>query len=338
MADGATSCIPINDVSTMMDRTLLVGVILAGGAWGVLLAVSFRTVQALFVCISSRPQTSRAYTVSLLAFVLLVFACGTLNYAANTELGLRVYVDNRLYPGGPSAFLVAHYADPCYVMGNASYVVASALADALLLYRCYIVWAEQWRIVILPVCVYLASISMSVLLMYQVSQPATSLWHQVNFGLAYFSLSLAVNVILTFLIAGRMLAISKRIKDTLGAQHAHTYTSVAALVVESAAPYALTNLVFIVTYGIGSPASYALLPILSQVMCTSAMLIILRVASGRAWSAQTTDLALGEHVNVMNNISGKGKSRAMVLSSIHFRGSESGSGKGSSSESQLAEA
>ncbi|KAL1736863.1 hypothetical protein EV714DRAFT_279376 [Schizophyllum commune] len=319
MTDDATSCIPINELPTMMDRTLLVGVILAGGAWGVLLAVSFRTMQALFVCISSRPQTSRAYTVSLLAFVLLVFACGTLNYAANTELGLRVYVDNRLYPGGPSAFLVAHYADPCYVMGNASYIVASALADALLLYRCYIVWAEQWRIVILPVCVYLASISMSILLMYQVSQPATSLWHQINFGLAYFSLSLAANVVLTFLIAGRLLAISKQMKDTLGAQHAHTYTSVAALVV-------------------CSPASYALLPILSQVMCTSAVLIILRVASGRAWSAQTTDLALGEHVNVMNNISGKGKSRAMVLSSIHFRGSESGSGKGSSSESQLAEA
>ncbi|KAI5896433.1 uncharacterized protein SCHCODRAFT_02493744 [Schizophyllum commune H4-8] len=338
MADNTTPCIPINEPPMMMDRTLLMGVTLAGGAWGVLLAVSFRTVQALFVCISSRPQTSRAYAVSLLAFVLLVFACGTLNYAANTELGLRVYVDNRMYPGGPSAFLLAHYADPCFIMGNASYVVASALADALLLYRCYIVWAEQWRVVIFPVCIYLASISMSVFLMYQVSQPATSLWHHINFGLAYFSLSLAVNVILTFLIASRLLAFSKRMKATLGAQHAHTYTSVAALVVESAAPYALTNLVFIVTYGIGSPLSYALLPILSQVMCTSAVLIILRVASGRAWSAQTTERAFNERGNVTSNMSGKGKSRAMALSSIHFKGFESGGGRGSSLESQLAEA
>ena len=195
---------------------------------------------------------------------------------------------------------------------------------------------------------------MSILLLYQTSQPTESLWLQVNVGLAYFSLSLAgasywhrvpqiltcspVNLLLTLLIVGRLLAMSNRVKNMLGAQHAHTYTSIAALVVESATPYALTNLVFIVTYGIGSPGSNVVLPILSQIMCTSSVLIILRVASGRAWSAQTTDLAYNERGNLMSNLTGsKGRSGTMVVSSIHYKSSDSHE-RGASSEIDIAEA
>ncbi|KAI5892267.1 uncharacterized protein SCHCODRAFT_02701238 [Schizophyllum commune H4-8] len=355
MADNAT-CNTVDEAPLllMIDRTLLLGPLIGGGAWGVLIAVSFLTVRALFTCMSSGSRASRNYNGSLLAFVGLVFACGTINYATNAELSVRMFVENRLYAGGPSAFIVANYGDPFVVLGNASYIAASALADVLLvwlvillfstmrakaqqLYRCYIVWTKRWGIIIVPACVYLASISMSILLLYQVSQPAQSLWRQVNFGLAYFSLSLAVNVLLTLLIAGRLLAMSKRVKATLGPQHAHMYTSIAALVVESASPYALTNLVFIITYGMGSPVSYTLLPILSQVMCTSAVLIILRVASGRAWSAQTTDLAFNEPARVGDDIPGKGGSRTMIVSSIHFKGSGSRCGGDATSEIQLAE-
>ena len=45
-----------------------------------------------------------------------------------------MFVENRLYAGGPSAFIITHYGDPFVVLGNASYIVASALADALLVW------------------------------------------------------------------------------------------------------------------------------------------------------------------------------------------------------------
>ncbi|KAL1688297.1 hypothetical protein GGG16DRAFT_60235 [Schizophyllum commune] len=340
MADNAKSYTPIDEDPTlmMMDRTNFIGAVLGGGAWGVLLTVSFLTVQALIAYMSSKSQASRNFAIPLLAFVFLIFACGTINYAANTDISRRMFVENRLYPDGPSAYLMEHYDDKINVLGNASYVVANFLADALLLYRCYVVWAKRWWIIIIPACVYIASTTMSILLLYQTSQPTESLWLQVNVGLAYFSLSLAVNLLLTLLIVGRLLAMSNRVKNMLGAQHAHTYTSIAALVVESATPYALTNLVFIITYGIGSPGSNVVLPILSQIMCTSSVLIILRVASGRAWSAQTTDLAYNERGNLMSNLTGsKGRSGTMVVSSIHYKSSDSHE-RGASSEIDIAEA
>ena len=103
MASNAT-CTTVNEAPflMMMDRTLLLGPLIGGGAWGehfvhhrsrtmrtdlahrvgILIAVSFLTVQALFACKTSGPRTSRTYSSSLLAFVALVFACGTINYGA----------------------------------------------------------------------------------------------------------------------------------------------------------------------------------------------------------------------------------------------------------------
>lgn len=117
---------------------------------------------------------------------------------------------------------------------------------------------------------------------------------------------------------------SKRVKETLGAEHARTYTGIAALVVESAAPYALTYFAFIIAYCLRSAGVNVILPILAQNMCSSSMLIILRVASGRAWDAQTTDLALDDQGRPRRNRSSSRNGRSGLrgrgaTSGIHFK-------------------
>jgi hypothetical protein len=47
---------------------------------------------------------------------------------------------------------------------------------------------------------------------------------------------LAVNLLLTLLISVRLYMMSKYVREALGAAHAHAYTSVAAIVAESAFP------------------------------------------------------------------------------------------------------
>ena len=43
-----------------------------------------------------------------------------------------MFVENRMYPSGPSMFLNDHYDDPINVLGNAGYIIANFFADALL--------------------------------------------------------------------------------------------------------------------------------------------------------------------------------------------------------------
>jgi hypothetical protein len=73
-----------------------------------------------------------------------------------------------------------------------------------------------------------------------------------------------VNVILTGLIAGRLLYMGSRVTKNLGGQHAKTYTSIVSMTVESAFLYTSTAMAFLITFLLDSPAALAFCPIVSQ--------------------------------------------------------------------------
>lgn len=79
----------------------------------------------------------------------------------------------------------------------------------------------------------------------------------INFGTPYYSMTIGLNIIVTALICYRMLSLSKLVKAAMGEENARLYTSVAAIMVESAAPYSLTGLVFLIPYARSSMISVA---------------------------------------------------------------------------------
>lgn len=109
---------------------------------------------------------------------------------------------------------------------------------------------------------------MSILTIFQATRPSANLWTHttVQFTLPYFSLSISLNTLLTLLIVARLLYMSRRMGKTVGRQHAGTYTSVASMLIESAAPYTITGLIFIITYARNSNVQNLVLPVLSQIM------------------------------------------------------------------------
>ena len=69
---------------------------------------------------------------SLLTFITLLFALATINVACNTRFTQLQFIDNRNFPGGPNAWLFAFYSIGVNTAGNASYVIANAFTDGLL--------------------------------------------------------------------------------------------------------------------------------------------------------------------------------------------------------------
>lgn len=155
--------------------------------------------------------------------------------------------------------------------------------------------------------------AMSILTLFQASRPDASLWTTVTiqFSLPYFSISIALNVMLTLLLVARLFYMSYSARRTIGGEHGRTYISIAAMLLESATPYAVVGLLFIITYARDSNVQNLVLPVLSQIMvrcpsfspgppimhggretldcrlteplqCISPEVIILRVAIGRA--------------------------------------------------------
>jgi hypothetical protein len=113
---------------------------------------------------------------------------------------------------------------------------------------------------------------------------------------------------MTLAIAGRMLLIRKRVVSTIGEEHAKLYTSVASMFIESGAVYSIVGLIFIISYGRQSNVQNLVFPSLEQAIvshtcrhykfstdiichfnqCIASELIMLRIALGRAWTAEVS--------------------------------------------------
>ena len=69
-----------------------------------------------------------------------------------------------------------------------------------------------------------------------------------HLGIAYYALSVSLNIMVTTLICTRLFRASKGISAVLGRDNAKLYTSLTAILSESAALYSITGIMFIVPY------------------------------------------------------------------------------------------
>ena len=77
---------------------------------------------------------------------------------------------------------------------------------------------------------------------------STSVFGTVNLTLGFWCYSLALNVLATFLIVGRLLYYRFQLKSVLGSQHVSQYTGVMAMVVESELLYTFYLILYIVPF------------------------------------------------------------------------------------------
>ena len=84
--------------------------------------------------------------------------------------------------------------------------------------------------------------------LYLVKITSTSAFRTVNLTLHFWCYSLALNVIATALIIGRLVYHRYRFRSVLGDQHARQYTSIVAMLVESELLYTAYLVLYIVPF------------------------------------------------------------------------------------------
>lgn len=102
---------------------------------------------------------------------------------------------------------------------------------------------------------------------------------EANLTLSYYAISLALNIILTILIAARLLVHRHHIALRLGSHHATSYANTAAIIVESAGLYAVFGFTFLVLFGIDNPVYNVFLNlVMSLQVCRTCLLNARRTA------------------------------------------------------------
>lgn len=107
------------------------------------------------------------------------------------------------------------------------------------------------------------------LVYYQAAQPYTAIRNSAipDFGYPYYMISFSLNVILTLMIITRLVLHTRNIRNALGTSGGALglHKAIITMLVESAALYAVTFLLFIGTWGPSNPAQFIFLPALAEV-------------------------------------------------------------------------
>ncbi|KAJ7160489.1 hypothetical protein C8R46DRAFT_370216 [Mycena filopes] len=151
---------------------------------------------------------------------------------------------------------------------NIIFAVNNVIADSLVIYRCYCVWNHNGYVVIVPILSLLATSLFGL----DLDLPAKP----------FYALSLATNILVTMLTAGRIWWILHEARSCLKSDMQKRYLSSLAILVESGVLYSATVLVFLILVTIAptrisTPAIYQ---ILAQIMGIAPTLIIVRVGLG----------------------------------------------------------
>ncbi|KAK0197703.1 hypothetical protein F5146DRAFT_948012 [Armillaria mellea] len=159
------------------------------------------------------------------------------------------------------------------------------IADCVLIWRAWVVWDRNYKIVVVPMIGAILEIIFDGFFLYQdishTSSTSLSNWgpDAVNWGIAYFTMSLITTVLSTCLVVFRIATIQR------SATHAVSllsYRGVIEIVIESAALYAVSLIVFLAFFTRDDPRSGYPQAILNTVTGIAPTLIAARVASGRA--------------------------------------------------------
>jgi len=278
-----------DDLTLFNEKTWLAGMILSGVAYGVVLTLFILSFVQL---VRTTTKKNLKKKLPLLIYISLIFLFGTLIVGAGAKFTQLSFIDGRLFPGGPSAFEQAQFSIPIDEIANVSYVLATWLADGMVVWRCMIIYRScrypSWLVMGIPFLAYLGSITIGVLWLIQISTLNPWTATTLNFTAPYFWLSLGLNITMTCAITGRLLFYRWRISSVLGSRHGSQYTSVAAMIVESAFLYSAFALLFLVPFSLNHPIQNTFIQMLGEVQIIAPLLITYRVAYGQAWSSNTT--------------------------------------------------
>ncbi|KZV91470.1 hypothetical protein EXIGLDRAFT_750135 [Exidia glandulosa HHB12029] len=278
------------DMQLWLERSWMSGVLLGAVAYGVHATLFFTALTLLL----QRNRTGKLKDWTWIAYICILFITSSMGNGAQMRALQVGFIDERNFPGGPGVW-VARTTAFVGVFCNSVYVVNSWFQDGLLLYRFWIIMEGNKLLIALPALVYTTAIvlntavpAIGITIINILTHPGQTIHAQTAADLltAYFTISVAFNVLLTVAIVTKLLIARKRLGKYLG-DGLGTYVSVSAMLIESAALYSSIGIILVVVHGIKSPVQNLVLPTLSQVQSIAPLLIIMRVAQGRAWSAET---------------------------------------------------
>ncbi|KAK0215596.1 hypothetical protein IW262DRAFT_1496487 [Armillaria fumosa] len=166
------------------------------------------------------------------------------------------------------------------IMNDTASGLNLVIADLTIIWRCWVVWGRNWKVIILPIFFVIGGIvcgANDVVYLFMVSPDDES---QTIWAVALIAATVGTNILCTALIVGRILYVaSKGQGGIMGA--IRTYRGVLKILVESAALYSITFIVLMILYPLHGNGYMYPLALCSPVIAIAPTLIVLRIVLGQ---------------------------------------------------------
>ncbi|KAJ7454835.1 hypothetical protein FB451DRAFT_1279543 [Mycena latifolia] len=274
----------MGDQSFPLERSWYIGNAFFAILYGIQISMFFQSVYYLNIGPGSRRSKMFYIGYSTVLIVLITFAL-----ACNQFFGEAMWIEHRDVDGGPVVFFGTNIADWYNTLGTAADVTANVLGDGLMLYRCYMFWGHIPLAMVFPSLLYLGSVAMGITMTIQSGLPGGDIFHgiTVNFGIPWVVLTIVFNILVTAMIAVRLLSMHSQANKVLGTEVTKRYTGLLAILVESALPFTLLGIGYLATYIKQVPESLAFAGVWGAFVSLSPQAIIMRAAMGAAWTRET---------------------------------------------------
>ncbi|THH32299.1 hypothetical protein EUX98_g1896 [Antrodiella citrinella] len=272
----------MSNPTAVFEHAFYIGSYLSGILYGFELIVYFSTIRRLYKRAVNGHTWGFFFVYSTVLFILV-----TIDMSTNAVWGEIMWIDKRDNPG-VSTFIVENLSVWYQIMGSTTVVAMVLMGDALLLHRLYLIWGSNIWVVVLPGLVYCGTLTLGILELVSSFKPGGFFLSgkAENFGTPYYSITICMNILLTILICARLYYLSKQAKKMIGFHAAERYTSLAAIMIESAVPYTVMGIILLPFYARGNDIAIALGQVWSKLTCLAPQMIVLRIVSGRAWDRQ----------------------------------------------------
>jgi len=255
-----------------VPTTELLGTVLEALGYGVYLVVFPQCLRIML-----RRNLGRGLTAFFVASIMINFMLITLHIVVDLTRAFEAFTANMDIAGAA----VTYYANVdthLNITKNAAYCSATLLADAVLVYRTFIVWGRNYWIVILPSLLFILDFAMSVWFTWSVNEahPGSSVLVSTVFARSkyFFVATLALNLLCTTLIAYKIWKVqSKVIPYVSGPSRGANALSI---ILESAAIYSAALICLIGTSTAGSSVMFFFLNSMPPLIGSVFSYIILR--------------------------------------------------------------
>ncbi|KAI0059007.1 hypothetical protein BV25DRAFT_1809843 [Artomyces pyxidatus] len=221
----------------------------------------------------------------------------TIYVAVQSFFGQHMWIIDVRYPGGQAGYMEDNAAVWYQTMGTAASIGMNLLSDGLLIYRCFIVWGRA-EVVILPCVLYLSALGLGIAELWASGTPHKDFFSglAVQLGTSYYATSITLNAVVTCSITWRIVNFARISRLDLGPDVSKAYSGLAKIVVESALPYTLSGIAFLLSYGTGSELSILWLSFYAMFTCISPQMLVLRVVESRGLLEGQQSVALSSIV------------------------------------------